>query len=353
MLLSSFPYAHVLETWPPKTSVLFKLYYCCKQYYCLFWEGVNADESRKCFRGKEASRLSQRTWTDLETDYWTTLHVFCLTTSSEILYLHYHIVLGIFGLKLLVPHYWKPFWDANVLYILSNWNGVDYFGTHSIVRESYFAIIFFPLPLCRFAPFFFFRTNYIKFLTNKSFLFVRKVNVRAYAVLRNSLCNSSCKWPYLCRKNYLSLKEWMSTRAYVKKYKSVNLALNLRIKRIKVLDLYQVLCYLTQSWSLVNRVFCGWFHMFFSEYIIFVIVPVIFQLGWLYPWFLPKFQPNILILESNTFYMFVKKIINESFFFYFLFFLSFSFDPYKSVQNINFWAEMKIFSSWVLCVLAL
>ena len=135
----------------------------------------------------------------------------------------------------------------------------------------------------------------------------------------------------------------------------MRIGFKLRIKRIKVLDLYQVLCYLTQSWLLVNRGFL-WvisYVLFFSEYIIFVIVPVIFQLGWLYPWFLPKFQPNILILESNTFYMFVKKIINESFFFYFLFFLSFSFDPYKSVQNINFWAEMKIFSSWVLCVLAL
>lgn len=109
--------------------------------------------------GKEASGLSQRTWADLETEYY----------SGEVLYLHYHIVLCIFGLKLLVPLYWKPFWDGNLLYILSNWNDVDYVGMHSIVLESYLAIFFFPLSLCPFVHFFFFRTNYVKFFKNKRF----------------------------------------------------------------------------------------------------------------------------------------------------------------------------------------
>ena len=189
-----FSSAYVLETWRPKTSVLCKWYYCCKQY-CLFWEGVNADESRKCFRGKEASRLSQRTWTDLETEYWTTLHVFCLTSSSEILYLHYHIVLGIFGLKLLVPLYWKPFWDANVLHILSNWMLItlERIPLYLKVILQFFSFGC-PFVLCSF----FLLSYQLRQVSYEKFFFVKKVNVRAYAV-RNTLCNFSCNWPYLCR----------------------------------------------------------------------------------------------------------------------------------------------------------
>ena len=126
----------------------------------------------------------------------------------------------------------------------------------------------------------------------------------------------------------------------------MRIGFNLRIKRIKVLDLYQVLCYLTQSWLLVNRGFL-WvisYVLFFSEYIIFVIVPVIFQLGWLYPWFLPKFQPDILILESIAFYMFVKKMINESFFLFFsLFFCLFLLIRIKVFKILTFEQKRKHF----------
>ena len=41
---------------------------------------------------------------------------------------------------LLFPFYWKPFWNVNVVFILSNWNDIDHFQTHSIVPESYCAI---------------------------------------------------------------------------------------------------------------------------------------------------------------------------------------------------------------------
>ena len=37
-----------------------------KQYYCLFSEGVDADESRKNDKVKEGSGLSQRKWIDLK-----------------------------------------------------------------------------------------------------------------------------------------------------------------------------------------------------------------------------------------------------------------------------------------------
>ena len=38
-----------------------------------------------------------------------------------------HARLGISGLKLLTPFYWKPFWDVNVMFILSNWNDIHHF----------------------------------------------------------------------------------------------------------------------------------------------------------------------------------------------------------------------------------
>ena len=104
-----------------------------------------------------------------------------------------------------------------------------------------------------------------------------------------------------------------------RKYKNANLALNLRIKRIKVLDLYQVLCYLTQSWSLVNQGFL-WMISYFFWLHYFSYCTRDFPGRLIVPMILPRFLPNILILESSTFYMFVKKMINESFFLFFIFF---------------------------------
>lgn len=136
----------------------------CEKYYCLLGEGVDADESRKkCNRKQGLGRASKGEQTRIKS-----FELHSIDSSREILCLPYHIVMGIFGLKLLAPLHWKSFKDVKVLFILPNWIDIDHFWTHSTVFENYYAIFFFPL----------FVYLLYQVLTKKKILFVKKVRIR-------------------------------------------------------------------------------------------------------------------------------------------------------------------------------
>lgn len=160
---------HILEIWRPKTSVVLR------KILLLTWRRRRRRRiEKKCNRKQGLGRASKGEQTRKKS-----FELHSIDSSREILCLPYHIVMGIFGLKLLAPLHWKSFKDVKVLFILPNWIDIDHFWTHSTVFENYYAIFFFPL--------FVYLLYQVPYEKKNS---VRKESEDKVYVVRNSWCNS-------------------------------------------------------------------------------------------------------------------------------------------------------------------